>query len=268
LGHLAASILPTGKGLGKGKPNSTNFRRFGKLSPLCPSPAAILFPVFSQAREKARQISCLSGVRQVGLGLAMYVQDYDELMPRIWYGPSSALQMYFWMDALLPYIKTANFFSACPSKNFGNWTPSNYIPPATYARTNVAFAANALYSQVQDAIDGQSTTPPFRESNVALTQIVIPASTIALGDGSGYYIAYSAHKLQTKVELDPPFSFGWTYPNIGRTTDQARFVGRHFAGANWAFCDGHAKWLAMRHVARTNRNGILFLFTNEDDENW
>jgi type II secretory pathway pseudopilin PulG len=37
--------------------------------------AAILFPVFSQAREKARQISCLSGVRQVGLGLAMYVQD-------------------------------------------------------------------------------------------------------------------------------------------------------------------------------------------------
>jgi type II secretory pathway pseudopilin PulG len=40
--------------------------------------AAILFPVFSQAREKARQISCLSGVRQVGLGLAMYVQDYDE----------------------------------------------------------------------------------------------------------------------------------------------------------------------------------------------
>jgi hypothetical protein len=188
--------------------------------------AAILFPVFSQAREKARQISCLSGVRQVGLGLAMYVQDYDELMPRIWYGPSSALQMYFWMDALLPYIKTANFFSACPSKNFGNWTPSNYIPPATYARTNVAFAANALYSQVQDAIDGQSMTPPFRESNVALTQIVIPASTIALGDGSGYYIAYSAHKLQTKVELDPPSPLaGLTPTSDGRRIRLGSSVG-------------------------------------------
>jgi len=230
--------------------------------------AAILFPVFSKVREKARQISCLNGVRQIGLALAMYVQDYDELLPRIWYGVSSTQQLYYWMDALLPYIKSPNFFSSCPSKTFGDWTPSNFIPPTSYARTNVAFAANALYSQVQDATDGQPTTPPFRETTVSLTQIVIPASTIALGDGSGYYIAYSAHKLQTAVELDPPFSFNWTYPNIGRTTDQARFVGRHFAGANWAFCDGHAKWMLMRDAARTNRNGILFLFTIEDDENW
>src|SRR5437773_10983492 len=48
--------------------------------------AAILFPVFAQAREKARQSACLSNMRQVGLGLDMYAQDYDEVLP---YTPSS-----------------------------------------------------------------------------------------------------------------------------------------------------------------------------------
>ena len=43
--------------------------------------AAILFPVFAQAREKARQTSCLSNAKQLGLGISMYVQDYDETMP-------------------------------------------------------------------------------------------------------------------------------------------------------------------------------------------
>jgi prepilin-type N-terminal cleavage/methylation domain-containing protein len=44
--------------------------------------AAILFPVFAQAREKARQASCLSNMKQLGLGLQMYAQDYDEILPR------------------------------------------------------------------------------------------------------------------------------------------------------------------------------------------
>src|SRR5881394_3683306 len=43
--------------------------------------AAILFPVFAQAREKARQASCMSNLRQIGLGFAQYVQDYDERLP-------------------------------------------------------------------------------------------------------------------------------------------------------------------------------------------
>src|SRR5256885_15549422 len=43
--------------------------------------AAILFPVFAQAREKARQAACMSNLRQIGLAFAQYVQDYDERMP-------------------------------------------------------------------------------------------------------------------------------------------------------------------------------------------
>ena len=67
--------------------------------------AAILFPVFAQARAKARAISCLSNVRQVGTAFHMYVQDYDETTPSMWggYGPFEYLNWAakFFADALL-----------------------------------------------------------------------------------------------------------------------------------------------------------------------
>lgn len=55
--------------------------------------AAILFPVFSQAREKARGVTCLSNVRQIGLGFAQYIQDYDETFPPSQYGGGSSGMM-------------------------------------------------------------------------------------------------------------------------------------------------------------------------------
>ena len=67
--------------------------------------AAILFPVFAQAREKARAISCLSNLKQQGMGLMMYVYDYDEKLP-----PKDAK----WMDVLVPYTKQETVFH-CPS---------------------------------------------------------------------------------------------------------------------------------------------------------
>src|SRR5438132_6128980 len=67
--------------------------------------AAILFPVFAQAREKARQTMCLSNEKQMGTALAMYTQDYDETMPRVWTGGPPARD---WTTDLLPYIKTGD----------------------------------------------------------------------------------------------------------------------------------------------------------------
>lgn len=66
--------------------------------------AAILFPVFAQAREKARSISCLSNVRQLGLGTSMYIQDYDETFPIAWGNPAGE-----WWEVVEPYIKNAGF---------------------------------------------------------------------------------------------------------------------------------------------------------------
>src|SRR5207249_4208542 len=87
--------------------------------------AAILFPVFAQARDKARQASCLSNAKQLGLGLTMYVQDYDESFywQAAWdeerelgsgsWGPS--FKSYIrWPTAILPYVKSKGVYK-CPS---------------------------------------------------------------------------------------------------------------------------------------------------------
>jgi prepilin-type N-terminal cleavage/methylation domain-containing protein/prepilin-type processing-associated H-X9-DG protein len=231
--------------------------------------AAILFPVFAQAREKARQAACMAGLRQIGVAYAMYVQDYDEVTPQIWYGPTSTQQNYFWMEALLPYVKNVDFYSACPSKDFNVWTPSPMTPAHnTSARENVAYTANAMYSQMQDAVDGQKTTPPLRESGTAFAEFTVPADTFLFGDGTGYYISYSGSKNDTVVETQPPYFTKVKAPNLGRSTaSNTRFLGRHSEGTNWSFCDGHAKWMRISDAAKTNRNGIMYRFTIEDDQN-
>ncbi|GAB4469304.1 MAG: hypothetical protein OHK0029_41870 [Armatimonadaceae bacterium] len=71
--------------------------------------AAILFPVFAQARAKARQTACLSNMKQIGLGMMMYVQDYDEKLPPFRQVPTGGdwwtARMLNWKDSILPYIK-------------------------------------------------------------------------------------------------------------------------------------------------------------------
>ena len=82
--------------------------------------AAILFPVFAQAREKARQTTCLSNMRQIGLGFRMYTQDYDETFPLV--------NISYWalqpgmMRGVDPYIKNKQIW-ACPNfiSRFTNW---------------------------------------------------------------------------------------------------------------------------------------------------
>src|SRR5436853_5814180 len=87
--------------------------------------AAILFPVFAQAREKARQASCTSNMKQIGLSLMMYTQDYDERMPTAFAEiqspelPDGAWVIPYDMQ-LLPYIKNDQVF-ACPSDGTRGW---------------------------------------------------------------------------------------------------------------------------------------------------
>jgi prepilin-type processing-associated H-X9-DG protein len=239
--------------------------------------AAILFPVFAQVREKARQTACLSGEKQIGLAFTMYAQDYDEMTTQIWYAPNndSTMQSYFWMDALLPYVKSSGFFSSCPDRDFADWTPSTGAPGKNAkSRSNVAFTVNSLYSSGKAA--GQPAHPPM---GLSTASYAVPAETIFLGDSTntvktgtttigGYYISYSGSDTDLKVELQPPYSTGLTVPTLGRLTPvYNRFAARHNGGANWAFCDGHAKWMPLSQVARKNSHGILYMFTIEDDQN-
>src|SRR5690606_21073667 len=90
--------------------------------------AAILFPVFARARENARRTSCLSNLKQIGLGIMQYVQDYDETYPLTHYDrtPGDSTTRYYWWSMLQPYIKSTQVFS-CPSSAFSDGTANgNY----------------------------------------------------------------------------------------------------------------------------------------------
>jgi prepilin-type N-terminal cleavage/methylation domain-containing protein/prepilin-type processing-associated H-X9-DG protein len=121
--------------------------------------AAILFPVFARAREKARQSSCQSNLKQIGLSFAMYVQDYDNRYPNnsfpqaaspVWSDASSAIRFGWagWIaNGLRPYIKNEQIF-ACPSRANGwqnQWTNGgrvsygyDYLATYNRAETDVA----------------------------------------------------------------------------------------------------------------------------------
>jgi len=83
--------------------------------------AAILFPVFARARENARRSSCQSNLKQIGLGIIQYVQDYDEKLPSIGTGnpTNSAGTGGSWAQRIYPYIKSSQLF-ACPSNTQNN----------------------------------------------------------------------------------------------------------------------------------------------------
>ena len=82
--------------------------------------ASILFPAFARARENARRASCQSNLKQIGLGMLQYAQDYDEVSVPDQFGSQSQNwhsdkgNDYKWMDAIFPYVKSEQIFD-CPS---------------------------------------------------------------------------------------------------------------------------------------------------------
>jgi prepilin-type N-terminal cleavage/methylation domain-containing protein/prepilin-type processing-associated H-X9-DG protein len=170
--------------------------------------AAILFPVFARAREKARQASCLSNIKQIELASNMYTQDNDEcLVP---YGdhycPTGSCR--HWWDVMDPYMKNRDMLT-CPSAPGGNWLDYAIIYTHTHGcRGGVALASIRWPSEAASFVDGQ-----FSSTNL-----------------DGYYIAYCRMCYPTGV------SSGRDWCGIGAT--------RHNDGANVAFLDGHAKWMS------------------------
>src|SRR5215208_6910948 len=106
--------------------------------------AAILFPVFAQAREKARSASCLSNVKQLSLGLMMYVQDNDEFMPYgyayTWPGQK---ELTYWHDHIRPYIKSEALYK-CPSAG-SHTVVTSLRPPGMVNPLILDYIANAAW---------------------------------------------------------------------------------------------------------------------------
>ena len=215
--------------------------------------AAILFPVFAQAREKARQTTCLSNLRQMSNAVAMYVQDY-EAYPVYSYpvGPER------WHTILQAYAKNTQIF-ICPSSGYPR-----------YHFRNMGYGYNHQYLARSISRGGSGTTP---ESGIEY-----PADTIAIADSGGTG-AWSRNPLPWSdvlnecnrlgnhgYTIDPPRLPGPLPPNrpgtlcSGAGPDAPGAPGpgftrvgyRHSEGANIAFCDGHARWLRREVLERDN----------------
>jgi prepilin-type N-terminal cleavage/methylation domain-containing protein/prepilin-type processing-associated H-X9-DG protein len=210
--------------------------------------AAILFPVFAQAREKARQTSCLSNVKQLGTAYMMYLQDYDETFPphvteRT--APAGtpdtpeARAPYSYKTKLEPYIKNLQIFKcpsapAWPAASPGRWFTTDY--GNNHNEANLENANQRLWYQ---------NNPDFGfNDQTTLASITLPAQFIVLGE------AGRASGLPSRGGMYPqPWAFDdATLPD---TQQQARFLPRHSGGGNIAYGDGHAKWKKPEQLWRS-----------------
>jgi prepilin-type processing-associated H-X9-DG protein len=183
--------------------------------------AAILFPVFAQVREKARQTSCTSNIKQLNLAVTQYVQDYDETFPIVEvngsfgsYPQYSGQYWGSWMPEIYPYVKSAGVFR-CPDA----------VSHTTFSFNGPSLEVQS-YGMNQSIIGGPSVT---------LAQLNQPAGLPLLADCIDP-LFYDPSRIYNANETgangfwgsDGPVNPSWA---------------RHKTGSNIGFADGHVKFL-------------------------
>ncbi|MEO7717969.1 MAG: prepilin-type N-terminal cleavage/methylation domain-containing protein [Capsulimonas sp.] len=210
--------------------------------------AAILFPVFAQAREKAREVTCASNMRQIGLCVRMYVQDNDETMP-IFYAystnPPSGIDGHKGVEVeLLPYSKNKDIFK-CPDDVGSPYMASNPASAngcqdygdksrsyhACYG-TSYRFTSDTYSIVAGESLQNDDTTQYTTTQLVTDSMFDVPAQTRIMRD-----------------EMFPWFSDqsdpgGTVYKYAGNTPSY--FAQWHPRGGSMVFADGHAKFIASQ----------------------
>jgi prepilin-type N-terminal cleavage/methylation domain-containing protein/prepilin-type processing-associated H-X9-DG protein len=234
--------------------------------------AAILFPVFARARGKARQTSCLSNTKQMGLGLMMYTADYDEGYPFSYYyvnGIGGSGGYYHWSYLIGPYVKNWGLF-VCPGDKSKGLAPTNTFD---FQAPRISYISN----------EGLMGRPRAHFTSVSESEIEAPSELIAIAEITDYPeaiggssgpsgVAYKSHR---PANLTNPWNNDSTYAAsyvqltpaevratrvlveqatgmMDESTDHSKYLGwwRHDGGANYAFADGHAKWLGIDSVLK------------------
>ncbi len=229
--------------------------------------AAILFPVFAQARDKARGIACISNEKQIGTAIIMYSSDYDENFPNYAgfqarvtnpldpndnpNGGSTGIGRWpLWQLGIYPYTKSWDIYN-CPNDPYKKVTAADRYYYLSYGY-NYGYLSTFTSTSV-----GQQWL------GVSQAAILRPAQIIAVADGGGKDPANTSFVAGSTIEPPDaypstqtfygPSSVGWGTDNGSYCAGKAGLTGcvaiRHQSGANYAFCDGHAKFLTRDAAA-------------------
>ena len=187
--------------------------------------AAILFPVFARARENARRTSCLSNLKQIGLGFLQYTQDYDEAYPLSSY-PTTNVS---WTTSTQPYIKSLQIYR-CPSDNAARWDAPVAPPAANYYTTsyimNAWFAGTQPYAKLS-AVQAPSKVAVVVDANTDVTQ-------------RDHFHPFNWIVETPANPLYSGFMHGITFDDAANATTEVALK-RHLETFNALFADGHAK---------------------------
>lgn len=208
--------------------------------------AAILFPVFARAREKAEQASCLSNMKQLGISLQMYIQDYDETVPysrfendmKLW----AVLYPYHknWEILTCPSAKTINkvWFYTPGFGRVDDWPDGNWVHlPNGYGTDQYHFPYRSVYN-----------------TSFSLASIPKPAEVGCFFEqGELAYNAYVYCPLCMADHMSAEEVRHWTQ----------QVSPRHNNGSNVAFYDGHAKWMSHEEINYGSNVGTLWF--HDDD---
>lgn len=188
--------------------------------------AAILFPVFARARENARRSSCQSNLKQIGLAILQYTQDYDEKTP-VTIGGSTYTPPDHALSRVGPYTKSDQIL-LCPSDS----TPSASALQVVSSRGSGNVPTSYYFTEESSAGDGPvlpARWGAFRAVGVSLADFPAPAETIAVSE-------------QENNSANPHINRSPSTPSSGNAGDVDNNVTRrHLETANYLFADGHVK---------------------------
>ncbi len=224
--------------------------------------AAILFPVFGRARENARRSSCQSNLKQIGLGVIQYRQDYDEFFPLA--SRPTANPFFGWADTIQPYLKSTQIYQ-CPSEPNG---PSD-LPNAAATTPVVGYTDywyNAILSWNGNGANATPFATPIYGTGLNEAALLFASSTIMAGDGStnganpgsARYRSNGCGNTVNNNAGNPDFA---NCPSATRLATIGGLGGlgvqvRHLGGVNLAFTDGHVKWYRGDNESSTAANAV------------
>lgn len=240
--------------------------------------AAILFPVFARARDKARQTACLNNLKQLALGVIMYSNDWDECAPgaghpfAIYANSAWPVDKYVaWQVNIEPYVKSKAMYN-CPSaamistvaldSTAGYQKVSGVPMPDDWANVKISYAFNVILQLSTKLPPAGANNYPCSWFNWGGMQagpgvanncdpktgygghnfaaLKVPADVMMIGDAAGpIELCYDKANV---TEFCPDGSQPNCNGPLSQGGDNFALTARHNSGNNWAYADGHAKW--------------------------